>query len=128
MLNGKNATIPPAWPGMCGQNVIVSLDKRMKKLCVRSSDPTADVSVQLAVPLTSIASIAFGCCSPGEGRLMATELSVTIFLDEGYGPSIVLEFIDLEERPESPALSEFFGVQSPFLRKISQLEGSCGGA
>lgn len=94
---------------------------------------------------------------------MATELSVTIFLDEGgewslhkdfgveflslyylvpspcvhkdpspclsgYGPSIVLEFIDLEERPESPALSEFFGVQSPFLRKISQLEGSCGGA
>ncbi|CAK9057380.1 unnamed protein product [Durusdinium trenchii] len=98
MLNGKNATIPPAWPGMCGQNVIVSLDKRMKKLCVRSSDPTADVSVQLAVPLTSIASIAFGCCSPGEGRLMATELSVTIFLDEGYGPSIVLEFIDLEER------------------------------
>eukprot|EP00435_Cladocopium_sp_Y103_P071358 s880_g37.t1 len=115
MVQGKAARIPPvpgclanflniqviwcqAWPDVCAQPVIVSLDKRMKKLCVRSSDLSAEVSMQLAVPLTSIASIAFGCCNPGEGRLMSTELSVTIFLDEGYGPSIVLEFRDLEER------------------------------
>lgn len=98
MVQGKAAKIPPAWPDVCAQAVIVSLDKRMKKLCVRSSDLSVDVSMQLAVPLTSIASIAFGCCHPGEGRLMSTELSVTIFLDEGYGPSIVLEFRDLEER------------------------------
>eukprot|EP00434_Breviolum_minutum_P013588 symbB.v1.2.011978.t1/scaffold788.1/size164690/15 len=98
MLQGKAAIIPPAWPDVCAQAVIVSLDKRMKKLCVRSADATADVSMQLGVPLTSIASIAFGSCNPGEGRLMATELSVTIFFDEGHGPSIVLEFRDLEER------------------------------
>mmetsp|Transcript_55235 Transcript_55235/g.103561 ORF Transcript_55235/g.103561 Transcript_55235/m.103561 type:complete len:215 (+) Transcript_55235:82-726(+) len=99
MLQGVKAVLPPAWPGdLCGHNVIVSLDKRMKVLGVRSADPSAEVSTQVAVPLTSVASIAFGCCSPGEGRLSATERSVTLFLDEGYGPSIVLEFRDLEER------------------------------
>ena len=48
------AWLAEAWPDMsgskaprlldrprCGQSVVVSLDKRMKKLCVRSSDPTA---------------------------------------------------------------------------------------
>mmetsp|Transcript_55270 Transcript_55270/g.129675 ORF Transcript_55270/g.129675 Transcript_55270/m.129675 type:complete len:216 (-) Transcript_55270:40-687(-) len=99
MLQGVAAVLPPAWPGdVCGHNVTVSLDKRMKVLCVRSTDPSVEVSTQLGVPLTSIASIAFGCCNPGEGRLSATEHSVTLFLDEGYGPSIVLEFRDLEER------------------------------
>ena len=41
----------------CGQNVIVSLDKRMKKLCVRSSDPTAHALAQLCrrqIPPTSV--------------------------------------------------------------------------
>eukprot|EP00438_Fugacium_kawagutii_P033229 Skav228413 [mRNA] locus=scaffold1325:71122:78168:+ [translate_table: standard] len=33
MLQGKAAIIPAAWPDMCAQDVIVSLDKRMKKLC-----------------------------------------------------------------------------------------------
>eukprot|EP00931_Biecheleriopsis_adriatica_P053616 TRINITY_DN31421_c0_g1_i1.p1 TRINITY_DN31421_c0_g1~~TRINITY_DN31421_c0_g1_i1.p1 ORF type:complete len:237 (+),score=38.02 TRINITY_DN31421_c0_g1_i1:69-713(+) len=99
MINGIAVVVPPAWPpDACPMEMVVSLDKRLKILCLRSAEPSVDASRQMCVPLTSVASIAFGCCNPGEGRHMATETSVTLFLDEGFGPAIVLEFNDLEER------------------------------
>eukprot|EP00930_Biecheleria_cincta_P009581 TRINITY_DN111359_c0_g1_i1.p1 TRINITY_DN111359_c0_g1~~TRINITY_DN111359_c0_g1_i1.p1 ORF type:complete len:208 (+),score=32.87 TRINITY_DN111359_c0_g1_i1:43-666(+) len=99
MLKGMSVVIPPAWPSdMRGHDSIVSFDKRLKVLCLRSAEARAEVSTQACVPLTCVSSIAFGSCNPGEGRLPATERSVTLFLDEGYGPALVMEFGDVEER------------------------------
>ncbi|CAE8673489.1 unnamed protein product, partial [Polarella glacialis] len=98
MLHGIHVTVPAAYPiSERGLDGIASLDKRLKVLVLQTlSECEVDAPKCRSVPLENISSIVFGCCSTAEGRPLASETCVTLFLDEGFGATMVLDFPDLD--------------------------------
>lgn len=99
IVQGITVSIPAFLEGPAAHAVdgVVSLDRRLKVLSLQRC-PKAEPIKRRSVALDQIESVVYGSYHLGEDSSHATERCVTLFLEEGLGPALVMEFSTVEER------------------------------